>query len=382
MKVLIIPSWYPTKENPILGVFFKEQAKALRKFGCEVSVIYPEIRTIREVEPKWVKGIQISEEEGLRTYRYKVYNYIPARIPFSKAFLYYQRLKRLYKESVKREGKPDVIHSHSCLWGGWAAAKIAQDEKIPLVITEHSSKLIRGLIKPYEKKEIEKTLNRADKIISVGPSLKKELEKYTTKEIIEIPNIVNVESFKNNRITRQPQPNKFSFFSLALLTRNKGMDVLIKSFTNAFKGTNVELHIGGEGDHKQELIKLTEELGMESQVHFLGALDRNQVVQHMHSCDAFVLASRFETFGVVFLEALASGKPIISTKSGGPDSIVNEKNGLLVPVDDSKELSDAMQKMVKNYSLYNPVVIQNDCQDRFSEEVIVKKILKIYNEIV
>jgi L-malate glycosyltransferase len=379
-KVLIIPSWYPTEENKILGIFFKEQAIALKKFGCEVTVLYPEIRTLRAYKSGWKQGMQISEEDGLKTYRYKTYNPLPARVPFSNAFIYYSRLKKLYKKMVQREGKPDIIHAHSALWGGWAAAKIAKEENIPLVITEHSSKLVRGLLTPYEKNEITKALSQADGIISVGPSLKREMQKYTDKSIHEIPNIVDYKAFQMNS-RKDSGKDRFRFFSLAFLTPNKGMDILIKSFAKAFKSEEVDLLIGGDGQQKDELVELAQKLGVESQVQFLGRIDRHQVIEHMHQCDAFVLASKFETFGVVLIEAMASGKPVISTRSGGPDSIVNDKNGILVPVDDIEELSSAMKHLYNHYYMYNPEAIRKDCEDRFSEEVIVEKIVEIYNSL-
>mgnify|MGYP001217429076 FL=1 len=113
----------------------------------------------------------------------------------------------------------------------------------------------------------------------------------------------------------------------------------------------------------------------------MGALDRKEVILHMNKCDAFVLASKFETFGVVFIEALSCGKPIISTKSGGPNSIVNSKNGLLVSVNNIEELSDAMLNLYRNYSQYNSEDIRNDCYERFSEPVITKQILDLYKSI-
>ncbi|WLR55518.1 glycosyltransferase [Mesobacillus subterraneus] len=381
MKVLIIPSWYPTEENKILGIFFKEQAIALKKHGCQVMVLYPEIRTLRSYSSSWKQGVQIAEEDGLKVYRYKTYNPLPARVPFSNAFVYYSRLKKLFKEMVRKDGKPDIIHAHSVLWGGWAAAKIAEEENIPLVVTEHSSKLVRDLLKPYEKKEVAKTLNKADGIISVGPSLKKEMQKYTDKHVLEIPNIVDYKAFQNNR-RKDSQKDRFRFLSLAFLTSNKGMDILIKSFAKGFKGDDVELVIGGDGQQMDELVELAKELGIEAQVQFLGRLDRQQVVAQMQNCDAFVLASKFETFGVVLIEALASGKPVVSTSSGGPESIVNDKNGFLVPVDDIEELSKAMQQLYHQYHEYNLAAIRKDCENRFSEEVIVGKIVEVYHSLL
>ncbi|MBX9974427.1 glycosyltransferase [Cytobacillus firmus] len=382
MKVLIIPSWYPIKENPILGIFFKEQAKAIQKSECDVTILYPEIKTMRSYNAGWKKGIQVQDEDGLKTYRYKGYNPFPARIPYATAFVYYIRLKTLYKKMIAAEGKPDIIHAHSCLWGGWAAAKIAKEENIPVMITEHSSKLVREVLKPYEEKEIAATMKLTDKIISVGPSLKKALSQYTDKEIIEIPNIVDFKTFQKESKQQTLKSNKFRFFSLALLTPNKGMDILIKSFAKGFKDQEAELVIGGDGAQKQELVALAKSLGVENQVQFLGAVNRKEVVHHMNACDTFVLASKFETFGVVLIEALACGKPVISTNSGGPSSIVNEKNGIIVPVDDIDELSQAMQSVYSNYSSYDPEEIQKDCSARFSEKVITDQILKIYQTLV
>lgn len=380
-KVLIIPSWYPTEENKILGIFFKEQAVALKKHGCQVTVLYPEIRTLRSYSSSWKQGLQIAEEDGLKVYRYKTYNPLPARVPFSNAFVFYSQLKKLYKEMVRKDGKPDIIHAHSVLWGGWAAAKISEEENIPLVVTEHSSKLVRDLLKPYEKKEVAKTLNKADGIISVGPSLKKEMQKYTDKDILEIPNIVDYKAFQTNS-RKDSQKDRFRFLSLAFLTPNKGMDILIKSFAKGFKGDDVELVIGGDGQQMDELVELAKDLGVEAQVRFLGRLDRQQVIAQMQNCDAFVLASKFETFGVVLIEALASGKPVISTSSGGPESIVNDKNGFLVPVDDVEVLSNAMQQLYNHYHEYNPAAIRKDCENRFSEEVIVGKIEEVYHSLL
>lgn len=380
-KVLIIPSWYPSEENKILGVFFKEQAIALKRHGCQVTVLYPEIRTLRSYSRSWKQGLQITEEDGLKVYRYKTYNPLPARVPFSNAFVFYSRLKKLYKEMVCKDGKPDIIHAHSVLWGGWAAAKIAEEENIPLVITEHSSKLVRHVLKPHELKEVAKTLNLADGIISVGPSLKEEMQKYTDKYIYEIPNIVDYKAFQTN--TRKDiQKDRFRFLSLAFLTPNKGMDILIKSFAKGFKGDDVELVIGGDGQQMDELVELAKELDVEAQVRFLGRLDRQQVIAQMQNCDAFVLASKFETFGVVLIEALASGKPVISTRSGGPESIVNDKNGFLVPVDDVQELCRVMQQLYNHYHEYNPAAIRKECENRFSEEVIVGKIKEVYHSLL
>lgn len=379
--MLIVPSWYPTEEKPNAGIFFKEQAIALQEQGLEVIVAYPEIHSIKELKKqKFKRGFYYNIEDGLETYRIKEYNFLP-KIRRGSSIIYYLKLKNIFARLIKEEKKTDIIHAHSALWGGWAAAKISKQHNIPLIITEHSSAFVRGLIKEYQKPFIREAFDQAKKVIVVGPSLEKELEKYTEREkIILIPNIVNTSLFKPNDDIQKS--NKFRFFSLAFLTYNKGFDLLLKAFAMAFKGNGeVELVIGGDGEERGNLEKLAIDLGIEKQVTFLGELSREQAVMEMQKCDVFVLASRFETFGVVFIEALACGKPIIATKCGGPEMIVNEKNGLLVANENIEELSSALFKIKLNYSKYKKEEIISDCYTRFSKDKVCEQIIEQYIKI-
>lgn len=379
--MLIVPSWYPTEERPNSGIFFKEQAIALQEQGLEVIVAYPEIHSIKEIKKqKFKRGFYYNIEDGLETYRIKEYNFLP-KIRRGSSIIYYLKLKNIFARLIKEGKRPDIIHAHSVLWGGWAAAKISKQHDIPLIITEHSSAFVRGLIKEYQKPFIREAFDQANKVIVVGPSLEKELEKYTEKEkIILIPNIVNTSLFKPNDNIQKS--NKFRFFSLAFLTYNKGFDVLLKAFAKAFKGNEeVELVIGGDGEERGNLEKLAVDLEIEKQVTFLGELSREQAAMEMQKCDVFVLASRFETFGVVFIEALACGKPIIATKCGGPEMIVNEKNGLLVANQNIEELSNALLKIKLNYSRYRKEEIISDCYTRFSKDKVCEQIIKQYIKI-
>lgn len=382
MNIVIIPSWYPVESNPINGIFFKEQAKALQRAGHKVVVLFPEMWTTRMVtQPKGKQGVHISEEDGIKTYRYRAYNIVPGRIPYSSAYFFYYALKKLYKKMLLTEmEKPEILHAHSCLWAGWAASKIAKEESLPLLVTEHSSKIVRNLLKPYEKREIINTCSVAEKILCVGPSLVNEFKDFSSEQKIQlVPNIVDLRKFE---IKSKNEKNRFKFFSMAFLSFNKGMDVLIQAFAKTFRGQPVDLVIGGDGLERGNLEKLAIQLDVHNQVEFLGSIDREKVAENMQNCDVFVLASRFETFGVVLIEALACGKPIIATACGGPEIIVNERNGLLVPVEDTDALNAAMESIYQNYDAYSPEVIRDDCYLRFSEEAIVKEITSIYKQIL
>ncbi|WP_077619736.1 glycosyltransferase [Bacillus sinesaloumensis] len=383
MKIVIVPSWYPTENNPINGIFFKEQAKALQKAGHDVTVLYPEVWTTRMMKvSKAKKGVWVGLEDGVKTYRLRGYNIIPGRVPFATAKVFYSRLVKLYKLYVEKEGKPDILHAHSCLWAGWSVAKLTEKENVPFVITEHSTAFLRNLIRPYEKEQISYACQRAEYVISVGPGLAKELENYISKDKVKIiPNIVDIGMFQIDE-TKLSQSGVFRFFSVAFLQHKKGMDILIQAFAKYFKEKPVELVIGGNGEEKSELESLTKQLGVEKQIIFLGELNRERVKEEIQKAHAFVLASRFETFGVVFIEALACGKPIVATACGGPEMIVNELNGKLVQVEDIDGLGLAMKSIEDNYHVYNANEIRNDCISRFSEEAVVTKITNLYDQVL
>jgi glycosyltransferase involved in cell wall biosynthesis len=99
-------------------------------------------------------------------------------------------------------------------------------------------------------------------------------------------------------------------------------------------------------------------------------------------CDAFILVSRAETFGVVYVEALASGKPVIATRCGGPEAIVHEGNGLLVPIGDVPAIASAMVKMACNSDRYVAEKIRSDFMKRFSGPAVVGQLLALYRSVL
>ena len=187
MNVLILPSWYPIPENPISGIFFKEQALALKKkFEQEnkndkIFVAFVEEFGIRsfKIYLKRKKNF-ILEEDGIMTIRTKYF-----RIPkLHKLNLYFGSRcvkKVITKFSKFLKLKFDLIHIHSALNVGiWYSLS---NLNVPYVITEHSSAYSRNSITKYRSMFLPKVFGNAEKIISVGNGLAMELSKYTEKKI-------------------------------------------------------------------------------------------------------------------------------------------------------------------------------------------------------
>lgn len=131
----------------------------------------------------------------------------------------------------------------------------------------------------------------------------------------------------------------------------------------------------------EEWSSLSDKMGLSQHVEWLGPLDREQARHYYQQAHAFVLPSQHETLGVVFLEAIACGLPIIATRCGGPECIVNKANGLLVETGNPKELAVAMEKLMENYTCYDKKTIRNFYLEHFSTRPICDQLMNTYNEV-
>lgn len=375
MKVLLLPSWYPNSDNELDGVFFKEQAEALSKRNIEVIVLSINIISLSKVNKTSLKsGLSVTIENNVKVYRYNTYNYFP-RLTEMYLRYYANLIKKLVKRIVKQEGAIELVHIHSAIDAGIAYSISKID--IPYVITEHSSKYQRNLLNSVQKKYLKNVFNNAKDIIAVGLGLKNALAEYTNKDNIKV--ISNPISLKMIELQKEKDRNRFRFFSLGVLTKNKGMDLLIKAFYNNIESLKqCELYIGGDGPEYINIQNLIREYNLDDNIKLLGKLDREGVASNMNNCDAFVLASRVETFGIVFLEAMIYGKPVIGTRTGGPDTFIKESNGIIVDVENIKELGDALVEMYNEVTRYNEDDIIKYCYENFNEDIICKKIINVY----
>lgn len=380
IHVLIIPSWYPTEQSPVAGVFFAEQAKALHNAGIRVGVVAPIQRSIRTL----TKGhflnynfkTEFHEEDGIPIFR--SLGWAIPKLPRVSRQIWLWQARRLINLYIQRFGKPDIIHAHAVIWGGVAAFEASQRLGIPYIVMEHSSTYARGLIKPWQEPDIKIVLQRAAKRIAVSRSLAKLIAPYAMGLPIEVvPNIVDTEFFTLPQQSRSSRP--FIFLSVALLTPNKGIDVLIKAFEKEFRGhSEVELWIGGDGPQRPDLERLVQRLSIESQVRFLGLLTREQVREAMWRANTFVLPSYVETFGVVFIEAMATGLPVIATRCGGPEEFVTPEVGRLVPPGDIEQLGEAMETVYRSWEVSFGEQISRWTAEKFSSLVVSSRLKEIY----
>ena len=383
MHVLIIPSWYPETPEDIDGIFFRLQAQALQRSGLKIGVTAPVFRSMRGKPASVVNGGYGIRIENIPTYVYKSMYFFP-RLPYLDRHRWVRAGWKLFKRYVRDHGTPDIIHAHSMNHAGILAQQIHEKTGIPFVLTEHSSTYARKLIRNWQRPAMLQSAQQCSARIAVSKDFCRLLEtEYGGLDWQYIPNSLSPAFIRPVDLANKPKNADFTFCSVAHLNYNKGFDILLPAFAEALKThPDLKLKIGGTGLIASQLHNLAAELGLENSVEFLGGLQNDQVLDLMFRSDAFVLASRNETFGVVFIEALSQGLPVAATRCGGPQTIINENNGILVPVGDVQALAGALVSLYENRGRYDAQTLRADCLNEFGEEAVVRQITAVYKTIL
>lgn len=383
-KILLIPSWFPSKDDAISGIFVQEQAIALSK-EFDVVVLIPGMAAWRNVlnSNATDKSVKVTQE-GLTVYR----EFVRPRIPHGPEFIDYHTFARAaesgFKKVVKEWGTPDVIHAHVVLPAGWAALRVARRHGIPIVLTEHSGPFGMHMDTELKRRLVGETFAGVDRVIAVSPALAEQILSVRSGLNIDvIGNSVRTDFFVPVEDTEQQNRTGTRFLVAGRLVESKGLDHLLNAVRILLdKGfDSFELVIGGDGPDRARLEDLAKNLGVAERCQFMGALSREQVKERMQNCDVFVLSSLHETFGVVVGEAMACGKPVISTRCGGPEFVVNEQTGVLVDVAEPKALADAMEEFILDRVSFDPQAVRDSVLDRFSPEAFVRNVAAVYEEL-
>ncbi len=380
MHILFLPSFYPEESMPLNGSFFKSQTKMLLGRLEQSATIYVEQKSLKQIfnqphQNRYQKSID--HEVGILTYRQHGLNLLN-QYEFG-AKIWISLTMKMVHEYIRKNGKPDLIHAHNVFHAGRVAKKCVEMYQIPYVVTEHASGFLLNEYSPKQLKIAKKVYQHASKVLAVSFGLAKKIQELCAIDLpTVVPNVVNTQIFSlHEQIEKQPS---FTFISVGNLLQNKGHHILITAFGEFKKRTNqaVQLHIYGKGTEQQNLEKLIIKLNLSEDVFLKGILTSNELSKAYQQANCLVLPSFKETFGVVLIEAMACGLPVIATKSGGPEDLVHEYNGLIVDAGDTVQMADALEKMLLTYSNYNSKNISKEIENNFSEPVIADRLIAIY----
>lgn len=379
MKIFVIPSGYPNKYNKNSCIYIHEQIKKLQSQDVEIVILDASAYRVDKWMDKNCFKIERKTFEGVNIISLHYFGLMQSRLPRLNMLLYNIQLKSIYKKAVQIYGKPDILHAHFSFLSGYATYKLSKQYNIPYIVTEHYSLFLQQKLNKYIKKITYITIENAEKFICVSDTLRKAVIRHTNteREIDVVPNMISEQYVFHEK----PIKNCFKFFSAGNLVKSKGFNILIEAFCKSFDvNDKIILYIGGQGSEYSNLSNLISLKKRDHQIILLGQLTKNKMLEEYIECDCFVLPSRYETFGIVYREALAVGRPIISTKNGGIEEGWHDSFGKLIEVDDINGLSNAMKYMVNNIVEFDCKRISKQCLEYFYSDYITNQILKIYME--
>jgi L-malate glycosyltransferase len=379
MKVLTISSWFPNKIDDIAGSFVLELAKFQRDERVEVSIIFADldIRNARflkhwtfKTETKLEKGVPVSRLYGLS---------VPKMNMLTLKIWTYFYLK-LYERHIREFGKPDIVHAHN-YFAGFVALEIHKKYGIPYVFTEHLSAFIFETVPIWQHDFIKELLENAAKIVVPGEGLRQKLQLFTERRIDIVPNLVNTEAFVPASVPIADDVVKFVY--LGNLVPLKNVDKIIEAFAALKTKTArlIHLNIVGFGVEFDRLNQLTADLNCQNDITFFRQVQQPEAIRILQSSHILVLNSDVETFGIAVVEGLAVGLPVIVSRCGGPETVVNDAVGRFVELKNTKELTDVIYWMLSNYKNFDPKKLHDYAHLNFGKQAIVKQWIKIYEAI-
>jgi len=363
MRILMINHFPITGSGS--GTYTRNIAVHLVKKGHEVSIIMPE-NTTRFGNIPGVKIFPV-----FFAYDEKINDELPFNFPCftthprstttffdlseSQLEAYLQAFEKAAGKAIA-EFKPDVIHAQHI----WLLSWIAMKTGLPYVITAHGTDLMGYQQGPRFRQYADEAANGAKRIITISndnDELVKELFPACADKAVFMKNGYDPQRFYPEPMSREKfrgmfdltLPKRFVLFA-GKLAHFKGVDVLIDA-ARLYEGESEDeilTLIAGEGELAQQLQKQVRDYRLRG-VRFLGHLDVSQLRGLYSTADVCVMPSRREPFGLVAIEALACGTPVIATNQGGLPDIINSDVGALVEVDDSYGLSAAI-----THELYRP----------------------------
>ncbi len=298
---------------------------------------------------------------------------------------YKAQLEKFLLRKLVQTHQPSLLHLHVVYGFGKEAVFIKKEYQIPFIISEHMAPF------PFEWIQdkhgfIQEPMEEANTIIAVGTAQAAQIETFTGKKPIVIPNVVDADEFFVDGKTNQQKAGNPSIILVGIYDKRKGADYLLEvlpAFLQHYPGCI--LHLVGHADEERMRI-LNEQIktaSLQQSVRFHGILSPKQLCKLYSQCDFYVCSSEWESFGVSVLEALFAGLPVLSTDCGGVREFMTNENGVLIENDRRNDsLLQGLLTIMEQLSSFKRTGISEEVKRRFSKPVILEKYNTVYKNLI
>lgn len=286
--------------------------------------------------------------------------------------------------------RPDLIYAHKSFPAGYVGWKLKKQYNVPVATIEFQGPFSSYFNEPYRGGRVLNTINHIDRTIYTEFQLREiqacgiKRNKMGNAHYGIDTNRFSFDRKVNERRKMEIKSGKINLLVVGRVEEEKGIWYLLEAMRIVIKEfPDIHLSIVGPVDKcGQELLASIEKMLLKENVTYKGVCANSELPSLINEHDILVSASLFETFGVTIVEAMACGKPVVATRCGGPEETVTEKVGILVEKADPEALADGIRYVIKNYESYNPEEIREYVMKHFSHEVVIKKLNKLFDELL
>lgn len=351
LHVLTLTPFYPRDDDDAQGCFVAEPLPWTEQYGIANTVFAAQpfyrgrARTSRSATPiYWNHFFAVPGGFGL---------------PTAGAFLYASTLAGIRK--LHGANPIHLIHAHSALPCGHAAALLSRELGIPFVVTVHgldafSNHQVKGYAGKWCQRVSQWVYRAARQVICVSGKVREQVMREAAgADPAVIYNGVDPQLFSPGETPSDA--TGAAILSVGNLIPSKGHELLLRGLAAVRRNhPDVSCEIIGDGPERGPLTRLASELGIADKVCFRGRQSRTRVAQAVRACTVFALPSRYEALGCVYLEAMSAGKPVIACRGQGIEEVIQQNtNGVLINPEDLGGLEDALSQLLLNSQLRHQI---------------------------
>lgn len=367
-RILVLPAWYPWPDRPGYGSFCRDQAVAVSRVHDVIVIAWT---TDEQIASPFT--ISEAEEDGLRTFRVRVR---PSSIPKLETAQRVLAILTVLARLRRRRWTADIVHAHEYA-AGVPAMLAAALFRAPLIVSERSTALALGRLSERDVAHARRVFRRAAVICPDSHDLGRRIKSLTSGTLIRaVPNPVDTDLF--TPVDRDRRGDVRLLVVGNLIARKQHQRLLGAFMSILGEHPSLSLDVVGDGELRPVLEAQVRELGVEEHVRFHGHLDKRGVAHMMRAADVLVLPSLWENLPCVLLEAMASGLPVVATRVGGTDEIVDQSTGELVEPGSEGALADAIVRVATRRGAYDPGVMHETATSRYGYVAVARDLTDVY----
>lgn len=385
MKVFVIPTWHPTPTRPLWCNWILPHIDLLRESGVETYVLQVGLdgEPLPTGTDPWYQPIRFLDEAQLYAPVPQLTGQLQRTHFVYAAWLsrYVEKMKALYQRAVSAWGRPDLLHAHVSLPGGYAAAKLGKEFGIPVIVQEHYSGFESDARFPWRLRRLIREMGQnAQGFYAVSPGFAERIKRMGLLNVSgSLPNPIDTILFSS--LDRHKTSSSFNIITTGALSALKGTDLLFEALKQLLDKIDWRLTVYGDASQRSDYARWLDEPRFAERVSLPGPVTQNELVSAYSNADLYVVSSRSETANVSMLQAMSCGVPVVTTSCGAPETLIDNTVGVAVLSEDPIALANGIMQVARAPQRYDRQHLRQFVVSRYSKQAVAQQVMTAYDKV-